>query len=95
MKRLYILVALIVATISVSFIFQSFDVVLYWFQSQSCNKTVVLCQNAIRAIFIILKLLLAVGGGTLFGFVIITALETIMLSASLPEYCHLLLYFLQ
>lgn len=73
-----------VAIISVSFIFQSFDVVLYWFQSQSCNKTVVLCQNAIRAIFIILKLLLAVGGGTLFGFVIITALETIMLSASLP-----------
>lgn len=76
-KRIYIII------ISISFIFQAFDIFLYWFQSQSSNKTVVLCQNFIRIIFIILKLLLAVFKGNLLHFVIITTIETIILSVSL------------
>lgn len=73
-----------VVIISISFVFQAFDIFLYWFQSQSNNKIVVLCQNTIRIIFIILKLLLAIFKGNLLHFVIITALETIVLSVSLP-----------
>lgn len=72
-----------VTIISISFIFQAFDIFLYWFQSQSSNKVVTLNQNFIRVIFIILKILLAAFKGTLLHFVIITALETIILSISL------------
>ena len=82
-KMVYVII------ISISYVFQAFDIFLYWFQSQSNNKLVVLCQNFIRIIFIILKILLAVWKGTLLFFVLLTAFETIILSMILPiVYIH-------
>jgi len=69
-----------VLIVCISFLFQSFDVTKYWFQSQSLSKIVVISSNITIFIFMGIKILLVFFKLPLIYFFIVTSLETISIS---------------
>ena len=63
------LVKITVAIIAAGMIFQSFDVIRFWFESQVKSKYVVIAQNAAFLIAAAIKIILLVSRASLMAFV--------------------------
>jgi len=72
------LVKITVAIIAAGMIFQSFDVIRFWFESQVKSKYVVIAQNAAFLIAAAIKIILLVSRASLMAFVWTMLLEVLL-----------------
>ena len=82
-------IQLLVAIVSLKFIFNSFQPIENWFESQVKSKFQVLASNIAFVIITILKILLIVHQASLFAFTCILALEAMIYSLGLIFYYQL------
>lgn len=68
---------------SVGMVFQSFDVIDYWFQSQVQSKFTVYAKNSAFILISIAKIIAILGGAGLVIFIILSATELIIAAAAL------------
>jgi PST family polysaccharide transporter len=72
------IVILLVTIMSFSLIFRAFDVIDFWFQSQTQSKYSVIARNSSFFLFSILKILLIISNSPLIHFSILFSLESII-----------------
>lgn len=76
-------IQLLVVISSVGLIFQSFDVIDYWFQSQILSKYTVYAKNIAFVLLGVCKIIAILGNAEIYVFVLLTSLELVIASASL------------